>query len=87
MDTLTLTEKQSRKHTHTKLSPFAPSGHVTKHLHPITSHLSPSLSLFLCLSLAFSRSLSHPVGICVLSQSREEKLGKKRKGKRDVLNE
>lgn len=58
-------------HTQATLPPFAPSGHVTTHLHPITSHLHLSVSLFLSLSL----SLSHSVGICVLSQSWEEKLG------------
>lgn len=65
----TNTNKKEKK-TQATLSPF---GHVTKHLRPITSHLLP---LFLCMPL------SHTVRMGVLSQSREEKLGRKREKRR-----
>lgn len=63
-------DTHARTRTQATLSPFAPSGHVTKHSHPITSHLP--------LPVLLSPSLSHPVGIRVLSQSWEEKLGRRR---------
>lgn len=65
-------KKQRHAHacTQATLSHFAPSSHVTKHLHPITSHLPLSVLFFFP-----PPSLSHSVGICVLSQSWEEKLG------------
>lgn len=57
-------------HTRTVLSPFVPSGHVTETL--VSHHLSLSFCLF-------SPSLSHAVGICVLCQGWEEKLGRSRR--------